>query len=413
MLQKYRPAIMLLVLLMSAALGVRLLWAPAAGHTFDIDKYQKWCHTISFDGIQNAYAQRQDIDQPDNPPGFLWLLALDGFIYRNLISPAFVLDTPALRMLIKSNAIVADLLTGLLLFLWLRPRKGEWWALAGAAAWLFNPAVFFLSAYWGQTDSIYTFLAFSAVLLLLDRKTVPAWLLFTLAVFTKPQAMCLTFLILAGTLLRPLPMRTRAACLGAAALVAALMILPYLGTDLFTGPLRFVIDRGPPGYGGGTPLKSFSLWWPMTFLQYWRSSGQASQLALMSMREQWGWIGWLLAMGMLLAIAAMTRKHWKEHTVLLGAALSALAFFMTSPTVLERYLFPALPFLALLWPLRRGLLAPYLLLSFTFILNLAVSIRLPGFPLELPFIDGMIAVPINLGVMVYLLMRLRAAGTES
>jgi Gpi18-like mannosyltransferase len=62
----------------------------------------------------------------------------------------------------------------------------------GAALILFNPAIIFVSAVWGQADSLIAFLALEAFLLLFTGRQIwwregLGWFLFTIAIADKPQ----------------------------------------------------------------------------------------------------------------------------------------------------------------------------------------------------------------------------------
>ncbi len=74
-------------------------------------------------------------------------------------------------MLVKLPAVFADLAVGVLLYALVRRFAGMRWGLGAAALYLFNPATIYISASWGQVDSISGGLALLAIYLLVVGRT--------------------------------------------------------------------------------------------------------------------------------------------------------------------------------------------------------------------------------------------------
>ncbi len=93
------------------------------------------------EGFKNFYNSWSDY-----LPGYPYVLWLLGKINLWGLLPE--------NLLFKTPAIVSDLLTGLLIYKILSKSRSEKWGLIGAAAYIFNPAIFANSTLWGQVDSL-------------------------------------------------------------------------------------------------------------------------------------------------------------------------------------------------------------------------------------------------------------------
>ena len=111
-----------------------------------------------------------------------------------------------LRTVVKLPAIAMDLVNAGVVYLIVRRYAAEKTALVAAAVLALNPAAIYVSAYWGQVDSVSWGLVLVALLLVLRAgdepgKTVPrltlAWLAFAFSILIKPQGTTLGLLFLA------------------------------------------------------------------------------------------------------------------------------------------------------------------------------------------------------------------------
>ena len=134
------------------------------------------------------------------PPAYLYLLTLDGWIHRALSGlagqpwPPTALD-PTFFMLHKLNSVVADLGAAALLALTLWRRIGVRWALAGAATYALNPALIYITSYWGQADGIVFALLIAAFCAIMARHPILAGAVLGLAVATKPQTAIMVLIL--------------------------------------------------------------------------------------------------------------------------------------------------------------------------------------------------------------------------
>src|SRR5580698_2945149 len=88
-------------------------------------------------------------------------------LFINLFFAAHDPGYAVLRDLVKLPAILADLGVGALVYAIVRRFAGTGYALGAAALYLLNPATIYISALWGQVDSITGGLALLAIYALL------------------------------------------------------------------------------------------------------------------------------------------------------------------------------------------------------------------------------------------------------
>src|SRR4051794_22684318 len=147
--------IVALAVALVAGVAIRAMLLPADGLRDDLDQFVLWVHGIAVGGLGNAYDQNLSF-----PPvmAYIWWLA-------GAIQPAFQTATdasdPAIRALMKLPASLADIGLALLALYALRDRIA--WGVTAAIAILVIPAVFDVSAWWGQYESIYLLFALTAV----------------------------------------------------------------------------------------------------------------------------------------------------------------------------------------------------------------------------------------------------------
>ncbi|MEM3087311.1 MAG: glycosyltransferase family 39 protein [Halobacteria archaeon] len=395
---------LLLIVLLSASLALRAALFPLPGYATDLDTFAAW-HAEAATNLSGFYGAVWS----DYPPLNIHMFALIGRAEGAaglLGSVAAPFDfTEALFLKLPQNLV--DLGVAALLFLWLRP-KGSRIALAGAAAYAFNPATMFNLAVWGQWDSLYTlFMAGALVAVLRGRPGTaarwrPGWfeasgVLLALAVLTKPQGV-LVMPVIAYLLLREGGLR-RAVTSGLAAAAAVLAVIaPFQGAS---NPVAFIAERYFSGYDvyKETSLNAYNLW----ALAGMRESDQTVAMGLPL--QAWGWLAFLAIAGLLV---------WKMHTryaeaadrdllLLQVAFLTVFAFFMVATRIHERYLFPVFALLALMWPRGRLL---YAALTGSHLFNLAYALHvLNSGPSVIRDWTIPVVVGFNLGLFAWVLRR--------
>lgn len=169
---------------LAGGLAARLLIAPVTpGYSSDMATFTAWAGTAASAGLSRFYAVSTFTDYP---PGYVYVLYALGKLRSVFHLP---LGSPGLLLLMKSPAMLADLVTGYVLLRLVKPMAGIGAAVALALLYVFNPAVLVDSAVWGQVDSFFTLFLLLSLLQLAKGRLERATILFALTLLIKPQAL--------------------------------------------------------------------------------------------------------------------------------------------------------------------------------------------------------------------------------
>lgn len=400
-------------------LFIRLPFLAADFHaTNDLDAYRLWARVIHTQGLAAVYEQTD----ANYPP-----LLLYAFGFAASLEARWSLDEGALTALLKLPSILADLLTAGLIAWTIRDRAPGW-RLFICALYALNPAVWYVSTYWGQTDSVYTLFLVTSVIALGKRRIVPAWAAYALALGTKVQSLALAPLLFSATWVQS---GTRGLGRGLAAStgVGAMLWLPWLVDGRFGEAVQssLTVANVVPR----VDVSGYNLWYLMRLGDVHNVSSLLHPAGLPLSYQQIG----LGLFGACAAFAAMQVWRQRARSLMLPSALTAMSLFMLLTNVHERYLFPTLAFLLLAASgspefdaiiRRRTVLWVYGLLSATFLFNLitiAPFTPLLGTNLVAASVDStrtlilkgvsLLAAALNTGVSVWLMVKCAALGNLS
>lgn len=190
---KYFNPILILVLI---TLLIRLLLVNSDGYGTDLNTFKAWANMLYKNNLSNFY---YDPSFTDYPPLYMYFLYVIGFIINILKIP---FDSTMAIILIKLPAIFFDVLTVVFIYKVAIKKMLPKTAFFLGLIYALNPAIFVDSAIWGQIDSFYTFLMAVSVYFLvkspdshdndktlINKNYLFSFLLFTLAVLAKPQAL--------------------------------------------------------------------------------------------------------------------------------------------------------------------------------------------------------------------------------
>jgi hypothetical protein len=360
------------------ALVVRLALAPYAGFYEDLYFLRLWAARLAAVGPHHFYVPGLFQWQS---PGYLYFLWLIGKISS---SPSY--------LLLKLPSILADL--GLA---WVVGTFADRLAPSAlkerlpvralvATTVLFNPAVFAVSAVWGQVDSIPTLLLVSALLLLFTGRhtvgrDVSAFLLFALSLAVKPQAIFVLPVMVYALYRRYLRGRSGAE-LGDGLLATGVIGVTSLGLWALTGlpfgldPAQLVrFNRQWAGIYPFTSLNAFNLWGIVEFRRNDANTNDPTAghvFKVAGVPAQYvGWILFLIALGYILwrTHRALGRGADEQRMLTMAAAVAALAGYLLLTRDHERYLFLPLMLLAP-FVFVRSMRRWYALLCGLFVVNL-------------------------------------------
>ncbi len=359
-----------------AAIIIRLLLLPAAGHVTDIATFEAWTQSLIKYGAKQFYGHAGFVDYP---PGYMLVLWLSGLAYKAAFMTGDATHS-ALRILVKLPAVLSDLGLTYLVYLIARRTWSVPKALGAAAVMALNPAIWLVSAYWGQADSVAAVFLVWALYLALNQRYEWAWAALAFAVLIKPQPLVVAPMLAAWQL------RSTGSARGAARVLLAPLIglcVAYFGSVFFSpglapaGVLGWLYDRYHTGMGvyAYNSVNAFNLY--SVSRDFW----QPDSFKILGIAQYvWG-IG---IFGFLLV--ALTVRQWRttaadssaddrERSFYTAAFIALLGLFMLTTRMHERYMFSALAVAPLIWnlgPLQRLAVSA---LSLTFVANLFYALE--------------------------------------
>ncbi len=147
------------------------------GHGTDMNCFSAWSDMVYEGGFYNFY--RSDAFT-DYPPGYMYVLYVLGFLRSVFGSSSLILKLPA---------ILCNVAIGITAYILARKHFSEKSSLVLGGFLAFSPVLILNSALWGQVDSVYTLFLVLCILLVYAKKLIPAYFVFALAIFVKPQAL--------------------------------------------------------------------------------------------------------------------------------------------------------------------------------------------------------------------------------
>jgi Gpi18-like mannosyltransferase len=323
------------------AVAIRAVLLPAAGLQGDLDVFAQWVGHISNNGLTHAYDEELTFGPVMT---YVWWLL-------GLVEPGFRTATdssdPGLRILLKLPAVLADFGLAACVYWILRATPG--WAVVGAVVVLLHPATWYVSAWWGQYESVYVLAALLAVLLAISGRDGLAAAALALAILTKPQAVPFLVPFAAWFLARGGPTGLlRAALIGAG--VAFVLWLPFLGSG---GLLHYLGNLGnyQDDVYSVLSLRAWNFWWIVQDMAPVDEfvSDRVPILGPVTFRTLAFAVTGLLA----LYVAVRVWRVPEPRTLVLGVATMSLVAFTFLTTMHERYAYGAFLFLLLLIPEAR------------------------------------------------------------
>lgn len=360
-LKAWRTPLLLTGIILGGLL-VRVLLSSAEGNGFDIGVNQGWARSAVQLGLAHSYSEQLDGNMLPNYPAFsLMIFAAMGHLYKATWSPEMDPGSPVFDYFIRFPALLADLLTVLLMFFLIRKWKGSGAGLIAAALMAFHPVSIYNSAIWGQTDAIFTFFVAAGLAAFVWRwrifGAVGAWL----GVFCKLQAVAV------GPLFALLYLRSgwRSILKAAVAttVVIILVLTPYAIGGNLKGALNVYVDL--VGYYPIVTSAAYNFWWMLLGDAGGTTNDTTLLFNVISYRDA----GLLIMAFFYAATFWVLRRRLDPRepydrlmpAAFYAAALSCFAFFMFNTQMHERYLYAFIVFgLPLVFHSRRAALVYWL-----------------------------------------------------
>jgi Gpi18-like mannosyltransferase len=332
----------------------------------DLISYRDWTRALVQEGFVHAYLDSTilqnrgtSIIYPPVIPVLFWVTGQAiAFFNQTLLTNRYFLE-----VLLKMISVICNLF--ILWILWLEYRKDsdQTVLLALIAGYGLNAAVIFNTSYWGQTDSISSFLILAA--LYVQKKYGRGEIssaLAAAAVMTKPTVWPIALLI-GVAVLKSGGIRKAVAAILSASSVFLLLLLPFLLSSRFYDAIEALlvqIDASPY-----VSANAHNLWWiiqgglPMINVN-------AKLIGPLSYKE-----AGILLSGSFIAITIW--KFWNSRlpeALYIAAASIAFGFFMLSTHMHENHWFLLFPIFAMIAFKRSLFRKLFYLLSFVFFMNL-------------------------------------------
>jgi len=350
-LQFDKQKTLILASMFGVAFIIRVLLFSTQGYQNDMNTFISWFNTAADFGPRLFY---DTVSWCDYPPFNVYLF----WVFGSLTQALGLFGTSAAAYIVKLVPNIFDMLIGGLIYLFIRKQFSFKLALLASALYIFNPAVIFNAAVWGQFDAVYTFFMLLSLILAIKRQPELSTASFALSILTKPQSIALLPLV-AFVIFKKSGVKRFVLSIAAFVATIFAVILPMQ----WSNPVNFLYDIYFGAYNGYayTSVNAFNSW---GLFGLWKPDGNLFIF------------GWILFAAFSVFTIYVVNKKWNklssDHWLIFFAAFMLLfAFFMLPTRIHERYLFPALSMLALMTPFIKKVRVFYVVITATFLSNIA------------------------------------------
>ena len=362
-----------------AAFVFRLLLSFTAWHP-DVNNHVDWAIRFFQYGFSKFYAPESNVwsfTWPNQPPGTVYMFAGVKLLYDlifqivwfvNVHIPLFpsavmtYVEDNFLYVLTKLPSILSDLGQGVLIYKVVKHLKEDSVAKFSLIVFLFNPASWYNSAVWGQTDAVINFFGLLAFYLLLQKRLVFALLMLSMSLYVKVSLAIFVPLFVIIMIRQRYEMRKVILAVLVSLGVIGLVTLPFSSHPVSF--LNYVYTK--------IVLKeqlqlitanAFNIWAGIAGIH----ERPHEAIFLLLSYKYWG----LLLFGLAyLPVLYLVYKKQEERAVYVSLALAAFSAFMFLTNMHERYLYPLFPAFTILIGLDRKLIGLFIAVSGIHLLNL-------------------------------------------
>lgn len=324
---------------------IRLLLIPLAGFKADIAFWKGWGLAVADKGI----LWLADNTNYNYPPGFAYVLWVINKVYALFRNPYNVqqywLDSNVFYLfLVKIIAIIADILI-VYLILKIAKKLNVSWGPILALFYFLNPAVILDGALWGQVDQFGIFLFLLSFYFLFLKKPKLATVIFTIALLMKFQNIIfipLFFLYIYKEYSFEDVVKSALTALT----VFMIVIFPFWFHHEFDSLIRLLTINSDwfPWYS----LNAFNFWWIAAGLNGLKMQDKTLVLGIMN-AKQVGLYTFSLTYFLVCIYLFFAKKEDLLKKFLISCALAVFAFFNLLTQSHERYLFPLLALLPIIY----------------------------------------------------------------
>ena len=348
-LQFDKQKIPILIGVFGVSFLVRILLFSFQGYQNDMNTFVSWFNTAADYGPGFFYSV---VSWCDYPPFNIYLFWGFGSLIRTL----GLFGTSFVIYIVKLVPNIFDLLIAGLIYLFVQKQLSFKLSLLATVLYVFNPAVIFNAAVWGQFDAIYTMFLLLSLILALKNKPELSAASFAVSILTKPQAIALLPLI-AFVIFKKSNFKRSMFSIVTFVATIFIVILPMQ----WSNPIAFLTDIYFGAYSGYayTSINAFNTW---GLFGMWLPDGNLFIL------------GWFLFAAFSIFTMYVLNKRWKKSDPMLvffAAFMLFFAFFMLPTRIHERYLFPVISILALMFPFVKKTRLFYSVITASFLTNVS------------------------------------------
>jgi Gpi18-like mannosyltransferase len=335
----------ILVVVLAVSLAVRVLLFPLKGYFIDTNDFISWFGTAVSQGIRPFYLVAGFADYPPFNVYIFWF-------FGSIANATGI----GIANIVKWVPNIFDLATAVLIYYFVRKQSSFKLAILTTALYAFNPAVIFNTAIWGQYDAVYTFFLVLSLMLALRNNPKFSAAVFALAILTKPQGIALAPLLI-YLIFRKNGIKSLLISVAVFATTVFAVILPFE----WSNPVTFLSKIYFGAYSGYqyTSINAFNLW---GMFGLWQPDGNLFIL------------GWALFGAFTVFTLYILHRRFNisgEWLAVFCAFMFFFAFFMLPTRIHERYMFPAISMLALMFPFIKKARPLYVVLTGTLLVNQA------------------------------------------
>lgn len=347
----------------------------------DLGNHLDWGLKIWDLGPKNFYQnQFWAVSWANQPPGTIYLFGLMGVIYRGVTSvfwwlnlniglfPSNLIPWAEIHLypaLVKLPFILADLgiafFAGKIATKLFNNKVGKLVTLVA----LFNPVFWYVSAIWGQTDSLINFLCILSIYLFMIKKPLWGLIVFLSSFYFKVSLLIMLplFLMYIFTL-KVNHIKTLMVFLATIGFFV-LFSHPFVKGNPVAWLYHLYLDRVISHQGNMLTANAFNLWALFYGIDFTRTD--LIKVLFLNLK-QWGML--LFCLSYLGVLIVMVKSKFSAFSFVSSSIIITFSSFLLMTNMHERYLFPAVTLLTAICFLNKRLIISYLLICIIWLLNL-------------------------------------------
>lgn len=381
-----RKFILILLIGFIIRLGL-VVWSFQFPQNPDLLRHRDWGRVAYLYGVKDTYLTDHLTygTTPNNlPPGSIYLISgmynvqiqtskLILKIFQAKEGSIYFLNVSLLDAFLKLPFIIADVILSFLIYKIVRSKRSEKEAIFASSLFLFNPAVFYNSAVWGQMDSLNNLFFYLAIYLFLFKKNFLSILSSILSLFFKLTLFPLIvifFLLL--FISKKVEKKSIFFFLFSSILTIFILFLPVSTNPQEWFKLFFANNISQELQN--VTVNAFNFWFMLFKPFVGQREFPLSQAVYLGFPlGVWASTIFIIVFAPIVrnTLIAKNRILKPENLFLLFSVVSLL-IFLFFPRMHERYLYPIFPLLATYIGLKGKYLKLFLFLSFLHLLNLLV-----------------------------------------